>query len=192
MIHQVNQVLVRPLVIAVLVAGSLNLAVSLPTTPHPAQAQDVDRAAVVLRWLDAVNHGDLDTAVAQFAGDAFYVGTRSQGNCSLQTPCTDGAGIRQQLQGNIAIHSCSTVLNLQVSGAIVTGERELRTDTTRAEGIDRELQFFMVQVPQDKITWFAGVFDVADPQTAMGIANAGNTQPAGAAPNPPSPCPPVM
>jgi hypothetical protein len=103
------------------------------------------------------------------------------------------AGISEQLQGNIAIHGCLTLRSLQVSGAVVTGERKLRTDTTRADGIDRELQFFMAVVPQDKITFFVATFDVADPETAPGVAIAAGTQATGTPlPSPTTPCPGLL
>ena len=145
--------------------------------------------SVVLRWMDAEQRGDLDTAAAQFADSAVFISNKVTGNCSQQTPCTDSAGIRQQTQGNIAEHICSTFLTLQVSGAVVTGKREIRSDSRRANGVERTLQSFMAVVPQDKITFFVGALDLADPQSVLnGAINAG-TQPAGTPlPNPTTPC----
>jgi len=53
---------------------------------------------------------------------------------------------------------------------------ELRTDGNRARGIERVLQTWLVQVPQDKITNLYEMNDLADPQTAAQAAIVAGTQ----------------
>jgi len=171
--------MVRPLAITLLLTSILVLGFSIRGNARPAKAQDAGRESVVLRWLDAQQRGDLATAVAQFADNAFFIAPNARGNCSTQTPCTDVAGITQQIQGNIAVHKCNTFRSIQVSGAVVTGEREVQNDAARAIGVQRFLQSFIAVIPQDQITFFVAVFDVADPQTALRVAIIAGTQPAG-------------
>jgi len=83
---------------------------------RPAQAQAVDRVAVVLRSFDAANQGDLDTALAQFADNAVFIGSRPTGNCSPQAPCTDLAGI-QAAQAATAAWLAGLLTRLKFVGA---------------------------------------------------------------------------
>ncbi len=184
---------VRPLTIMLLLATLLGLGLSFHGGTRPAQAQQANRVSVVLRWLDAEPLGDLNTAVAQFADNAVFIGPTPTGNCSEQTPCTDVAGISQQIQGNITTHNCTTLRNIQVAGAVVTGEREIQNDVIRAHGVQRILQSFIAVVPQDQMTFFAGVFDVADPQTALNVDINAGRQPAGTPLSAPTtPCPGLL
>jgi len=141
-------------------------------------AQETDRTPALIRWWDAEDRGDVDTAVAQFAEPAVYIGTMPTGNCSAQTPCTDLAGIRQQIQRNVGVHFCTSIRWLQVSGAVVTGEREIYSDYDHSIGVERIVQNFIAVVTQDKITFTAGVLNLGDPETAFAAAIDAGTQPA--------------
>ena len=161
---------------------------SIVGNPHPAAAQQDERLAVVSGYFDAQNRGDVDETLSAFADDAVFIGVAG-GGCSPQTPCTDLASIRQQLEGNVAIHLCQTVTGVQVSGAVVLGQLEARRDTSRANGVERELRSFIAQIPNDKITLFAVVNDFSDPQTAFNAAVSAGTQARGAPlSNPQTPC----
>ena len=149
---------------------------------HPAAAQQSDRVAVVSRFLDAWSRADVDEALSAFADNAVFIAARVTGPCGAQTPCTGLAGIREQLDFGVAIHVCQTLRNVQVSGSVVTGQYETRTDVDRANGVDRLVRVFMAQIPNDKITFFAVVNDLSDPQTA------GTQPPRAPLPNPATPC----
>ena len=158
----------------------------------PAIGQQADRISVVKAQFDAINAGDVEGATSQFASNAVWVAGRGQEACSLPTPCTDVAGIRKQIQGNVDVHSCYKLLWLQVSGAVVTGERQVTQDTNLANGVDHILVDFIAVVPQDKITYIAHVQNVADPATALNQAITAGTQPAGTPiSGPATPCGPA-
>jgi hypothetical protein len=155
------------------------------------QANQPDRAAVIAALDSAVNDGDLEGAMAQFASNAVFVGaSRGAGGCSQSAPCTDPAGIRQQIQErNIAIHECFTLRNVSVSGAVVTGERYAQSDVTRRNGVDGDVENFLAVIPNNQITFFANVKNLGDPETARDLAISAGTQPAGSPiPMPPTPC----
>jgi ketosteroid isomerase-like protein len=180
----------RPVMIVSLLGAGLGASMAgLAASPAPATAQQDPRAAVVSEYYAAAARGDVDAALALFADNAVFIGARTTGNCSTQAPCTDLAGIRQQLEGNIAGHVCQMVRHIEVSGAVVHGRLEVRADPVRATGVERALQGFMAVVPQDKITFLAMVQDVADPLTATVVAvNAGRQPPGPALPTPETPC----
>jgi hypothetical protein len=180
--------MVRPLVIGAVLGTVLGSGMVAFPSPEPARAQQDPRAAVVSEYYAASARGDVDAALAVFTDNAVFIGVRATGNCSTRAPCTDLAGIRQQLEGNIAGHVCQVIRNIEVSGAVVHGQLEVRADPNRANGVERTLQAFMAVVPQDKITFLAMVFDVADPQTATQVAVTAGTQPP---PGPPLPTPPT-
>ena len=150
--------------------------------PHPVAAQQAERLAVVSGFLDAWSRGDVDEALSAFADNAVFIGVRATGLCSAQTPCTDPASIRQQFENLVANHICQTIRNVQVSGAVVLGQIESRTDNNRANGVERVLVSFIAQIPNDKITFFALVNDLSDPQTA------GTHALRAPLPNPETPC----
>jgi hypothetical protein len=154
-----------------------------------AQQPNPDRISVVRSFINALSNWDIDGQVAAFADNAVFIGARATGNCSQQTPCTDPASIRQQAQGNIAIHPCYIIRAIQVSGAVVTGQLEDQSDTTRMNGIPRVLQDFIALVPNNKITFFANMNDIGDPLTALNAQiTAGTAQPNGPAIPTPASC----
>ncbi len=155
---------------------------SMVDTARPAAAQQSERVAVVSRFLDAWSRGDVDEALSAFADNAIFIAARPTGPCGGQTPCTDLAGIRAQIEFAVGIHICQTLRNVQVSGSVVTGQFETRTDVDRANGVERVVRVFMAQIRDDKITFFAVLNDLTDPQTA------GNQGPRAPLPNPETPC----
>src|SRR3954447_24222376 len=141
----------------VLTVTLLIAVVSLNANIAAVSAQEPDRAAMAVGFFDAQGAGDLDGAMAAFAPNAVFIGARVTGTCSAATPCTDLAGIRNQIQGNLDIHNCQTVRAVQVAGSVVTGQLEARNDVARANGIARVLHTFIMQIPSDQITFFANL-----------------------------------
>ena len=155
---------------------------SIAGTARPAAAQQSERVAVVSRFLDAWSRGDVDEALSAFAENAVFIAARVTGPCAAQTPCNDLAGVRAQIEFGVGLHVCQTLRNVQVSGSLVTGQLEVRSDVDRANGVERIKRSFMAQIPNDKITFFAVLNDLSDPQTA-------GTQRVGVPlPNPETPC----
>ncbi len=151
-------------------------------TAHTAAAQDDERVAVVSGFLDAWSRAEVDEALSAFDDNAVFIAARVTGPCAGGTPCTGLAGIREQLDFAVGLHICQTLRNVQVSGSVVTGQFETRTNVDRARGVERLKRSFIAQIPSDKITFFAVLNDLSDPQTA-------GTQTASAPlPNPETPC----
>jgi len=189
MAHFARRAPVHILAIALVLALVAGSALALHGRTAPAGAQQAgpsDRAAVVTAYLSAVNNGDVDGAAALFAGNAVFI----TANCSPATPCTDAASIHQQLTSDAAGHICRVLRSLTVSGAVVTGQLEIRNDVLRSRGIDYDLSDFIALVPTSQITFYAAVDDVADPRNALNVAiRTGPAQPTNPPiPNPPTPC----
>lgn len=167
MVALTKWVQVRSLAIAVGLGALLSLVIPLHSRTDPVQAQQSTRAAVIQRYFEVFSAGEVDASMALFTDDAVFVGARAGSNCSQQTPCTDTASHRQQVQSNVTQqHPCQTLTEVQVAGTIVSGRIETRADAYAAMGIERTVQSFIAVVPQDKITFLAILSDVADPQTA--------------------------
>jgi len=182
-------------VFSVVLALAVGLTLTVRGEPARVSAQQVappDRGAVVTAFLNAENNADVDGAVAQFADRTYYVRGAPMGACSQQTPCTDLAGVRQLFQSDVAGHDCWSLHWMQVSGAVVTGEAELRNDAVRATGVERIVLDFFALVPQDKITSYASVANVADADSALYAATLAGTQSGGTPiPAPTTACSPV-
>lgn len=191
-----KRVLVRPLAISLVLATIVGL--GLPSfrgnakpveAGQPAQWPGSARAAAVLGFFAAEGRGDADAAAAEFAANGIWAAAGLGDLCSPAAPCSDAAGIRAQLEGNIGVHICHTIVELNVAGAVITGRMEVRNDGGRAYGVEHGIQSFLALVPQDKITYLTIVNDVGDPQTALARAILAGTQPAGPPiPPPTTPC----
>lgn len=150
--------------------------------PSPVAAQQPERLAVVSGLLDAWSRGAVDEALSAFADDAVFIAARATGPCATKTPCTGLEDVRRQIDFGVGIHICQTLRTATVSGSVVLGQLEARTDTDRANGVERLQRSFIAQVPNDKITFFAVLNDLSDPQTA---GTLGSRAPL---PNPETPC----
>jgi hypothetical protein len=163
--------------------------VHLVGNAHPVTAQQDARLALVSGYFDAIGRGDVDEALSAFAESAVFIPARQMGTCSGPTPCTDLASIRQEIEVNVAGHACPTIRWVEVSGSAVFGQYEHRGDSTRANGVERLLRSFFVQIPNDKFTFFAIRNDSTDPQTRLNTNVVEGTQaPRAPLPNPETPC----
>jgi hypothetical protein len=153
-----------------------------------------DRSAVISAYFSAINNGDADQAAALFEDDAIFIGSSLRGNCSQSVPCMDPAGIHEQLRRYVSSHDCRVLRSITVSGAIVTGQSELRSDNIRQNGVDHLKEDFIALVPAGQIMFWANLIDLADPQTALNHAiNLGLAQPVNPPiPNPATPCAGVL
>ena len=153
-----------------LAATVVGLAVTLfaPTasaqTPTPGQ---VDPVTLGQQWLDALNAGNLDAAMAFMTDDAVWEGT---GGC-LDAPCVGTAAVRAEFATFVADHLRVTVISSQVSGNTVTGKVEAASDTIRAAGVERIVLSYTVEWRGDKIASNRLVLDASDAQTATLLAS---------------------
>jgi hypothetical protein len=193
MTHLATRATVRTLAVALALALVAGSALALHRGTEAVRAQRVglpDRAAVLSAAFSALNNGDVDGAAGFFASNAVAINPALTGNCSQTTPCTDAAGIRQQLSKQVTNHQCRVLRSISVSGAVVTGQLEDRADPIRSNGIDYVLRDFIALVPTTEITFIATLDDAASPQTALNTAiAAGSAQPTNPPiPNPATPC----
>jgi len=153
-----------------LAATVVGLAVTLfaPTasaqTPTPGQ---VDPVTLGQQWLDALNAGNLDAAMAFFTDDAVFQGSRG----CLAAPCVGTAAVRAEFATFVADHLRVTVISSQVSGNTVTGKVEAASDTIRAAGVERIVLSYTVEWRGDKIASNRLVLDASDAQTATLLAS---------------------
>lgn len=184
---------IRLSLIVLILAAMLILGLAgLSAHPKPvhAQAADPSKAAIVLALVDTRNRGDYDAAAALFADNASYIGAAAEGTCTLKAPCYDQASILGQLQTTGAFGSnCQTVTTIQVTGDIVTARVEVRNDLNRAIGVERVVNWFMVEVRDGKIYSMYQRRDLGDPLTALAAAiTAGTAQAETPIPTPNPPC----
>jgi len=190
MAHLVKRLAIRSLTIALVWGILLGLELLSPyqhARPARAQVADPSKAAVILNWYAARNHGDDDAAAALFADNAFFVGAALTGFCSVQSPCYDRASELRNLQTVAAAtpNLCFTVTDIAVHGNIVTGRLEGRSDTNRRIGIEHTVATFLAEVQDSKIIAFVQRSDSGDPFTALRDAiNAGTAQAGAPIPTP--------
>ncbi len=141
---------------------------------EPARAQ-ADPAAIHQQFLDALNAGDVDGALAFLVDDAVFEGAGPR----CPPPCQGSEAIRQLIESQVADHILVTRTSAQVSGNTLTARAEVTSDGTRAAGIERIIVSFTVEFSGAKISRIRQQPDVSDPQTASLIAQQrGGLQPA--------------
>jgi hypothetical protein len=149
---------------AVGLAVTLFAATASAQTPTPGQ---VDLVARGQQWLDALNAGNLDAAMAFMTDDAVWEGT---GGC-LAAPCVGTAAVRAEFATFAPDHVHVTVISSQVSGNTVTGKVEAASDTIRAAGVERIVLSYTVEWRGDKIASNRLALDTSDAQTATFLAS---------------------
>jgi len=166
-------------------ASAATLVLTMALTPISlARAQtppEADLTAVFQQFVDAVNTGDADGAGALFTEDATWV----RGGQCPPGACVGQAAIRGELENNdFANGHRIDIVDIQVSGTTLTARVELRTNGTRAAGIERIIQVFTLEFREDKISALQVSPDLTDPETAA-HAGAGRRLPTtGAGPAP--------
>ena len=146
--------------IAVAVGLLTMIAATTAQAQTPTTAQDL--TAIFRQFTDAVNAGDVDVALATFTEDATWV----RGGRCPPGGCTGQAAIRGELEKDVADHHRIDIVDTQVSGSTLTARVELRTDGTRAAGVERIIQMFTVEFRGDKMSALRARPDLTDSQTA--------------------------
>lgn len=116
------------------------------------------RAAVVLQFFAAGNDGDVDGQMAVVASDATWI---SAPRCPAQNPCQGADAARQQFEAVAAAHTSFTVTSIQVLGSAVVAQVQVQNDATRSAGVDWVAVTIVAQVPQDQITVWLTLPDLA-------------------------------
>jgi len=141
-----------------LLASTLTLAAS---TVALAQS---DPAALVKKAVEAINRGDAAGALALYADDAVF---DVPGGLCTAAPCVGKATIQKELESRVADKFHLTILKTYVSGDVVTGRFEFRSDTVKKAGVERTIGWGIFEVKGDKISYVRGaILDRSDSQTA--------------------------
>ncbi|MCH8994650.1 MAG: nuclear transport factor 2 family protein [Chloroflexi bacterium] len=151
-----TNLMMRALSIMVLVTALALLSASVT------RGQEADPAAIFRQYADAVNAGDVDGALALFTEDATWV----RGGRCPPGACAGQAAVRAELEKDVADHHQIDIVDTQVSDNVLTARVELRTDGTRAAGVERIIQVFTVEFREDKISALQARPDLTDPQTS--------------------------
>ena len=128
--------------------------------------QTADPAAVFLSFIDTRNRGDVDGALALMTDDIRLVGGP---RCTEAAPCIGKEAVRADVQNYIPTYhvQATPVDSPQVSGTTVRARLAVRSDDSRAAGVDRFINNATVEMRDGKIASFRVVPDVSDPQTAQ-------------------------
>ena len=150
-------------VLLLIVASAVTVGTAGAGGGQSTAGEPADRLAVVVQALAAANRGDVADAMGWFADNAVLIGGPA---CTLQQPCQGTAAIQSALAGNVPVHTTITIIKAEVICSAVVGRWEVRNDRLAAIGVDRLVEVFIAQVPQDAITLFLSSYDFTDPQTA--------------------------
>jgi pimeloyl-ACP methyl ester carboxylesterase len=175
----------RVLVVAAVLSVILGLAPGRGFAgSSPAQGQQVDLLGLHQRWLNALNRGDVEGALALFTSDAIYQG----GYTCQRLSCRGKDGIRSELQTLVDDHWAASKIDIQQSSTTwdtwTIGRFELRSDAVSAAGQERVLGVSTVVARGEQIASVQMRFDHIDPQSAAFI----KSRPAPA----PFPAPPLL
>jgi limonene-1,2-epoxide hydrolase len=158
----------KSLFLVTLLASILTLAAA------PVALAQSDPEALVKKYVEALHRGDVAGALALLADDAVY---DVPGGLCAAAPCVGKATIQQELESRVADKFHFTMLKTYVSGNVVTGRFELRSDTVKKAGVERIIGWGIFEVKGEKIAYLRGAIpDRSDAETAR-FAEWQRTQP---------------
>jgi hypothetical protein len=148
----------RPVFLALLVAL---IALNVPTATVSAQE---DPASVILRFQDARNRGDVETAMAFVAPDLVYTGSAT---CPPESACIGTEALRHDLdQFSADQEYSSSAAGPDVSGMTVRIRFAFQSPARSAIGLDRTLSDVTATVQDGHLTSWQSVSVWTDTQTA--------------------------
>jgi len=147
---------------ALAMAGVFALGVlGLPSGVWMAAGYQVDRVEALRQWFAARAQGNVDAAVAMLSDDVSFI----EGTCLVRTPCRGTGAVRSLFARQAADHAADTLISARAFGSVVGGRIQSRSNALRAAGVERVMNVFIAQVPQGKISGYAVLPDLTDPQT---------------------------
>jgi hypothetical protein len=126
--------------------------------------QCADPAAVLLRFQDARNRGDMQSAMALVAPELVYVGGPT---CPPESPCVGTDALRHDLdQFSANQEYSSSAAGPDVSGTTVRVRFAIQSPGRSAIGLDRTLADVTATVQDGQLTSWRTLSVWTDPQTA--------------------------
>jgi ketosteroid isomerase-like protein len=125
-------------------ASAVLFAATIAVLPDVGLGQ-ADPVAVFRQAIDARNRGDIVAMMALFTDDA----VREDGSC--QPPCVGFAAVTKSFQKNIDEHFKANVTSAQATGDTVTARAEITSDAFRAQGVEKRMTSYTVQLRDGKI-----------------------------------------
>ena len=137
-----------------------------------ASAQE-DPASVLLRFQDARNRGDMESAMALVAPDLVYIGGPT---CPPESPCVGTEALRHDLEQFSADQEySSSAAGPDVSGTTVRVRFALQSPGRSAIGLDRTLSDVTATVQDGQLTSWRSVSVWTDPQTTWWLDHQAGT-----------------
>jgi ketosteroid isomerase-like protein len=137
-------------------ASAVLFATTVAVLPSVGFAQS-DAVAVFRQAIDARNRGDISTMMALFTDDA----VREDGSC--QPPCVGLAAIKRSFQKNIDEHFQAKVTSAQGTGDTVTATAEISSDAFRAQGLEKRMTSYTIQLRGGKIARWSSPLPTKNP-----------------------------
>ena len=128
------------------------------------------KVAAFRQYADAINRGDVTGALAVFTDDVVW----ERGGQCPPGACTGKPTVQREITRDVTAHHKLTLVAADTSGANPTIRLELRNDGTQRGNVERVIQFFALELKNDRISAVRVSFDLTDPvTTAFVIANVG-------------------
>lgn len=168
----------------------LGVATAIAEARGAAARQPLEPARVVEAYIRAINNGDAVGAATMFADHAVWVRAPAGGPCSRQSPCVGRTEILAGIQATAMPQRwCLTPVDQTITGNVVNGRWEIRSDNDRAIGIERVVFAVLMWVSDGEIVAQYVIHDLSDAQTALNAEiRAGRHPPGPPIPNPAVPC----
>ncbi len=132
----------------------------LAITPTMALAQG-DPVAIVEKYRNALNRGDVDAVLAFFADDAIV---EASPLCT-PTPCVGKTAIRKRFKRMVKSKHKSHITGKYPSGNVVTIKVEHSSKRMRKAGMERIIIWAIYEIKGNKIVSYRSLHERSDPQT---------------------------
>jgi hypothetical protein len=112
-----------------------------------------DPAVLLKQYVEAINRGDAAGALAMCADDAVF---DVPGGLCAAAPCVGKATIQKELESRVAAKFHCTPLKTYLSGNVLPGRFEFRSDTIKKAGVERIIGWGIFEVKGEKIAYLRG------------------------------------
>jgi len=148
------------------------VAPALTATATAATGLDATDLAPVRQYLDALNRGDVVSALAAFTDDVVW----ERGGQCPPGACVGKTALQREITRDVMAHHKLTPLSVDTSKGTPEVRLELRNDGTQRGNVERVIQVFAFKLKDAKISAVGVSFDGTDPVTAAFIAAQAGTR----------------